>query len=122
MVCITSGFIIGENLIWQFFTIHQTAKLKSSPNFPAIRYYLGKQSDKYWLTTQAHLVSMHTSMQKGKKGNVLLWCDANQANDTTTWLSESCKQKCFSKVPEEAQTNRVRSYKNCVSTKGETRI
>ena len=31
--------LFGENLIWRFFTIRQTAKLKSSPNFPAIRYY-----------------------------------------------------------------------------------
>ena len=36
---ITSCSIIGENLIWRFFMIYQTAKLKSSPNFPAIRYY-----------------------------------------------------------------------------------
>ena len=38
-------YIMRENLIWQefnlaIFTIRQTAKLKSSPNFPAIRYIL----------------------------------------------------------------------------------
>ena len=33
-----SGFIIGENLIWQFF--YDSAKLKSLPNFHAIRYVL----------------------------------------------------------------------------------
>ena len=38
MLRITACFIIGENLIWRFFVIRQTAKLKSSPNFPAIRY------------------------------------------------------------------------------------
>ena len=37
---IASCFTIGENLIWRFFTSRQTAKLKSSPNFPALRYYL----------------------------------------------------------------------------------
>ena len=38
VVWITSCFIIGENLICRFFTIRQTTKLKSSPNFPTIRY------------------------------------------------------------------------------------
>ena len=31
-------YIMRENLIWHFFMIHQTAKLKSSPIFPTIRY------------------------------------------------------------------------------------
>ena len=36
---ITLCFIIGEHFIRQIFTIRQTAKLKSSPNFPAILWY-----------------------------------------------------------------------------------
>ncbi len=31
-------YIMRKNLICQFFMIRQTAKLKSSPNFPTIRY------------------------------------------------------------------------------------
>ncbi len=31
-------YIMRENLIWRFLMIRQTAKLKSSPNFPTIRY------------------------------------------------------------------------------------
>ena len=38
VVCITSGFIIGVNLICCFVYDSPTVKLKSSPNFPAIQY------------------------------------------------------------------------------------
>ena len=31
--------------------------------------------------------------------NILLWCDGNQADDTTTRLSESRKRKCSPEVP-----------------------
>ena len=33
-----TDYIMLLQLVWQFFTIRQTAKLKSSPNSPAIRY------------------------------------------------------------------------------------
>ena len=64
---ITSCFIIGENLIWRFFTIRQTAKLKSSPNFPAIRYM-----DTYRVEHSEPLISPSIAGTSGTSSNVEL--------------------------------------------------
>ena len=48
-------FIIDKNLIWQLFTIRQTAKLKSSPNFPTIRYVDGSENFLFCFYSQSEL-------------------------------------------------------------------
>ena len=59
--------LFGENLIWRFFTIRQTAKLKSSPNFPAIRYVKRSSTSVLEFVNINSLVSAiitHTELEK----------------------------------------------------------
>lgn len=91
-------------------------QIPTTPDFQ-IGYYLGKQSAKYWLTTQADLDSMYTSMQKGKKGNILLWCDGNQADvgDTSTLLSKNRKRKGSPEFPVSKRKQRESEVEEIVS-------
>ena len=66
---ITSCFIIAENLICRFFMICQIAKLKSSPNFPAIRY--NTLTSASWPSGQG-VVIPHTTVVTAKIG--VKWC------------------------------------------------
>ena len=97
--------LFGENLIWRFFTIRQTAKLKFSLNFPAIRYNVVSGQGQ----SSTHIHSRHLS--KGFTGGE--W-GRLQARDCAGWTGGVIRCELHALVEQEAVCSS--EQESCVSS------